>query len=73
MVLPSPSDSSGPVSRHLLRDWWYRAEKLAELDLIKGLGWHGLRPKFPDDFRDVPLKDLADLGGWAIPRTILEV
>lgn len=72
-VLPSPTDPSGPVSRHLLRDWWYRAEELAELGHIKGLGWHGLRRKFADDLRDVPLKDLADLGGWATPRTILEV
>ena len=29
--------------------------------------------KFADDHRHVPLKDLADLGGWETPRTILEV
>jgi len=31
------------------------------------------RRKFADDHRDVPLKDLADLGGWPSPRTIIEV
>ena len=56
-----------------MRDWWYRAEELAGLEHIEGLAWHGLRRKFADDLRHVPLKDLADLGGWSTPRTILEV
>jgi len=56
-----------------MRKWRYRAETLAGLDHIEGLGWHGLRRKFADEPRDVPLKDLADLGGWKTPRTILEV
>ena len=70
-VLPSPEDDSKPVSRHLLRDWWYRAEELAELDHIDGLGWHGLRRKFADEHKEVPLKDLAKLGGWKTEQTIL--
>lgn len=72
-VLPSPTEPTEPISRHLLRDWWYRAEEAAELAHIDGLGWHGLRRKFADEHRGVPVKDLADLGGWATPRTILEV
>lgn len=72
-VLPAPEDASEPVSRHLLRDWWYRAEDLAELEHVKRLGWHGLRRKFADEHREVPAKDLADLGGWKTPRTISEV
>ncbi len=72
-VLPSPTDDSKPISRYLMRDWWHRAEKIAELEHTPGLGWHGLRRKFADDHRHVPLKDLADLGGWETPRTILEV
>lgn len=72
-VLPSPTSEGKPVSRYLMRNWWYRAEEAAELEHIDGLGWHGLRRKFADDLRHVPLKDLADLGGWSTPRTILEV
>lgn len=71
-LLPSPEDESKPVSRHLLRDWWYRAEELAELEHIDGLGWHGLRRKFADEHKDVPLKDLAQLGGWKTEQTILK-
>lgn len=71
-VLPAPVDQSEPVSRHLLRDWWYRAEEFAELEHIEGLGWHGLRRKFADELREVPLKDLARLGGWQTEQTILK-
>lgn len=71
-MLPSPTDEANPVSRHLLRDWRYCAEELAGLEHIDGLGWHGLRRKFADEHRHVPLKDLADLGGWATARTILD-
>lgn len=72
-VLPSPTDEANPVSRHPLRDWRYCAEELAGLEHIDGLGWHGLRRKFADEHRHVPLKDLADLGAWATARTILEL
>ena len=56
-VLPFPNDEERPVSRHLLRDWWYQAEELAGLEHIDGLGWHGLRRKFADELKEVPLKD----------------
>lgn len=72
-VFPSPTDDSKPVSRHLARDWWYRAERLADLEPVEGLGWHGLRRQWADEHREAPLKDLADLGGWKTPRTITEV
>lgn len=54
-----------------MRDWWYRAEKEAGLEHIPGLGWHGLRRKFADEHKAVPLKDLARLGGWKTEQTIL--
>lgn len=71
-VLPAPADEEKPVSRHRLRDWWYRAEDLANLEHIEGLGWHGLRRKFADELREAPLKDIADLGGWKTEQTILK-
>jgi integrase len=71
-VLPSPSHPAKPCSRNILRDWWYRAEELAELEHVKGLAWHGLRRKFATEMKDVPLKDLCQLGGWKEPQTILK-
>lgn len=48
-------------------------KEFADLEHMDGLGWHGLRRKFADEHRDVPAKDLADLGGWETTRTISEV
>jgi integrase len=39
---------------------------------VPGLGWHGLRRKFATELKQVPLKDLAQLGGWKDPQTILK-
>ena len=54
-----------------MRDWWYRAEEVAGLEHVERLGWHGLRRKFADELKEVPLKDLARLGGWKTEQTIL--
>lgn len=71
-VFPAPEDPSEPCSRHLMRDWWLRAEELAGLDHVKGMGWHALRRKFASELKHVPLKELGGLGGWQDERTILE-
>lgn len=75
-VFPSPEDPSRPCSRHLVRNWWSAAQVTLEqrglLTSVKGLGWHSLRRKFANDFRELPLKDLAVLGGWKDTRTIVQ-
>lgn len=71
-VLPAPKNQQKPVSRYLLDAWWRRAERLAGLEPVRGLGWHGLRRKFATGLKEVPLKDLCQLGGWKDPQTILK-
>lgn len=71
-IFPAPKDASDPCSRHLMRDWWLRAEELAGLDHVKGMGWHSFRRRLATDLRDAPTKDLAALGGWQDVRTIFE-
>jgi integrase len=71
-VMPSPRDGRRGLSRHLMRDWWKRAEKLAGVEPKRGRGWHSLRRKFASDLMDQPLKVLAELGGWKAPATILK-
>jgi len=63
-VLPAPKDREASVSRHLMRNWWKRAERLAGLESVKGLGWHSLRRRFATDYRHNPLADVCELGGW---------
>lgn len=72
-VFPAPEDASRPCSRNLARDWWCRMEEAAGLEPVDGLGWHGLRRKFADELRDASPKEIADLGGWKTPRTVIEV
>jgi len=70
-VFPAPGDATEPCSRHLMRDWWQRAEVLAGVPRVQGLGWHSLRRKFATEMKNTPLKDLCYLGGWKEPQTVL--
>jgi integrase len=70
-LLPSAKDGSCPVGRYLPRDWWHRAERLADMERVPGRGWHSLRRRFATDLMEVPLKVLCELGGWKTPATVL--
>lgn len=69
-MFPSPRDLSKPVSRHLASKWFRECEDEAELEHVKGLGWHGLRRKFATEMSHVPDRLVARLGGWKNPRTL---
>ncbi len=71
-IFPDPVDPTKPSSRHKFRDWWNRAEALAELRPERGRGWHSLRRKFATEMKHTPLKDLCYLGGWKDPQTVLK-
>lgn len=70
-IFPAPKDPTRPCSRHLFRDWWRRAEARAGITRIPGRGWHSLRRKFATELKHMPLRDLAALGGWKWPMTLL--
>ena len=71
-LLPAPKDPFACISRSLARDWWKKAEELAELEPKRGRGWHSLRRKFASDLMDLPLKVLCELGGWKTAETVLQ-
>ncbi len=71
-VFPAPEDCTRPMSRHLARDWWQRAEAAAEIARVPGRGWHSIRRKFATELKGASLKDLCALGGWKDHNTILE-
>ena len=70
-VFPSPENDSKPCSHSYRREMWKRAERTAGLEPVPRRGWHSLRRKFATELKDMPLKDLSDLGDWASPRTVL--
>ena len=47
--------------------------KLAKLAPAKRRGWHSLRRLCAREAKDLPLKDLAYLGGWKSPDTLLKL
>ena len=71
-VFPAPTDPTKHCSRHLFRDWWQSAEKLAGLSHVRGRGYHSLWRKFATEMKNTPLKDLCHLGGWKDSNTILK-
>ena len=71
-LLPAPKDPVKCMSRSLARDWWKKAETLAELAPKRGRGWHSLRRKFASDLMELPLKVLCELGGWKTAETVLQ-
>ncbi len=70
-VFPAPGDPAQPMSRHLARDWWDRAERV-RIARLPGRGWHSLRRKFATELKGASLKDLCALGGWKDHNTILK-
>lgn len=70
-VFPSDSDPAKPCDEFLVHRWWLWAEEAAELTHVPTLGWHGLRRKFGEELKGVPLKDLCALGGWLDPGTVV--
>jgi integrase len=71
-LFPSPDDSNRPCDRYHFQNDWNRAALIAKLPKGTRLGWHSLRRRFATDFKHVPLADLAYMGGWKEPMTIVK-
>ncbi len=70
-VLPAPGDPARPCHADTLIKWWRRAEKLAGLEHVERLGWHGLRRKFATELKAASITDVCALGGWKDKQTML--
>lgn len=71
-VFASGRTRGEPTPRSTFLKWWKEAEREAKLPPELRRGFHSLRRKFATELKDVPLKDLAALGGWKGPAVILE-
>jgi integrase len=72
-IFPSDVDPSRPLPRHTANKWWRRAEAKAKLDHVPGMGFHSARRKFASELKRTNLRDLAYMGGWKNPQTVLTV
>ncbi|MEO6331764.1 MAG: tyrosine-type recombinase/integrase, partial [Gemmatimonadaceae bacterium] len=72
-IFPSDTNPSRPVCCHTVNKWWRRAEEKAEIKHVHGMGYHSARRKFASELKSTNLRDLAYLGGWKNPQTVLLV
>jgi integrase len=72
-VFPSDSDPSRPLPRHTAAKWWRRADEKAGLVHVLGMGFHSARRKFASELKGTNLRDLAYMGGWKNPQTVLTI
>lgn len=71
-VFPSETDYSKSLERHTTKKWLRRAETLAELDHLKHGGWHMFRRGWATERKHMPLKDVAEAGGWQDTQSVLD-
>jgi integrase len=72
-IFPSDTDPAKPLPRHTANKWWRRAEAKAELEHVSWSGFHSVRRKFASELKNTNLRDLAYMGGWKNPETVLRV
>ena len=70
-IFPAPRNPSKPLSRRLSLQWLRLAEERADLDRIKGAGWHAFRRAWATLRKEFPLKDVAAAGGWRDTTSLL--
>ncbi len=70
-LFPAPDDPSHPVTRHVAAMWLHQAERLAELEPLRGGVWHPFRRAWASKRKHLSLKDVAYAGGWKDTSTLL--
>ena len=70
-VFPAMRDSSEPPPGDTVQKLWRKVAKAATIPRGERYGWHSFRRA--NALRDVPLRELKDLGGWKWAATIVKV
>jgi integrase len=73
-VFPRDNDPSKPMEREFaVRELWPALREAAGIPRGERYGWHSFRRAFANALRDVPLRELKDLGGWKTQATVVAV
>lgn len=70
-LFPSPVLKDQPLSREAVSKLWTALATTAKVPKGEGYGWHAFRRAFANTLRDVPLRELKDLGGWKTEKTVV--
>jgi integrase len=63
-LFPSRKDPAAPMKPELLTQWLAAAEDAGKLPKLAGGLWHPYRRKWASERMHLPLKAVADAGGW---------
>jgi integrase len=70
-LFPSAKNPDVHMSDDQVGYWLRKAEKEAGIPKLKGGLWHAYRRKWGTDKKDLPVKDVMAVGGWADMATFL--
>lgn len=72
-LFPSPANRSKPIRSEQPSIWLRQAEKLAKVETQDGSLWHAYRRGWATARKHLPLRDVAEAGGWAGVETLTRV
>lgn len=72
-VFPGRRDARRPLNYLRAYRWFRQAEERAGLEHQAGGGWHTTRRGWASVRKDLPLKDVAEYGGWRDPGVVLGI
>jgi integrase len=70
-VFPAARDASRCLSSNAVANQFKRLAARAGIPRGQRFGWHSFRRRFATSLRDIPLRDVCDLGGWQSPAVVL--
>lgn len=70
-LFPSVRRPGEPMPPEMLSQWLKKAEDAGKLEKLAGGLWHPYRRKWASERMDLPLKAVADAGGWTDTTTLL--
>lgn len=70
-VFPCPRDVNEPMTRDDAADLWRAIADAVGIKEGSRIGTHSFRRAFANRLRDVPLRELKDLGGWKTEQTVI--
>lgn len=65
--------TDGTVDKTLTSRWWRKTEKLAEIEHVRGKGWHSLRRRWATLRKGHALQDVAAAGGWTSTQVLRDL
>lgn len=71
-VFPAPA-SEGHLRQRVARRWWLEVEEIAELEHVRGMGFHSLRRRWASKRKQMSARDVAYYGGWKNTQTLTDL